>query len=59
MKPMKSQGLSILSGTDTVYSGKKEETRKTIVTTAPQDQPANKLGRLYFYPEEPAARRGL
>ena len=42
IKPMKSQGLSILSGTDTVYSWKKEETRKTIVIAAPRDQPVNK-----------------
>ena len=43
MKPMKSQGLSILSGTDTVYSWKKEETRKTIVIAAPRDQPEDEL----------------
>ena len=42
MKPMKSQGLSILSGTETVYSWKKEETMKTIVIAAPRDQPAQK-----------------
>ena len=39
MKPMNSQGLSILSGTETVYSWKKEETRNTIVIAAPRDQP--------------------
>ena len=50
MKPMKSQGLSILSGTETVYSWKKEETRKTMVIAAPRDQPVDKLGWfLCFY----------
>ena len=42
IKPMKSQGLSILSGTETVYSWKKEETRKTIVIAVPRDQPVDK-----------------
>ena len=59
MKPTKSQGLSILSGTDTVYSWKKEETRKTMVIAAPRDQPADKLPLVVLFSEGPAARRGL
>ena len=51
MKPTKSQGLSILSGTDTVYSWKKEETRKTMVIAEPRDQPEDKLGLVLLLPE--------
>ena len=51
MKPTKSQGLSILSGTDTVYSWKKEETRKTMVIAAPRDQPADKLALVVIFSE--------
>ena len=39
MKPMKSQGLSILKGTETVYSWKKEDTRNTMVIAQLRDQP--------------------
>ena len=40
MKPMKSQGLSILKGTEAVYSWKKEDTRNTMVIAQLRDQPA-------------------
>ena len=73
MKPIKSQGLSILSGTDTVYSWKKEETTKTIVIAAPRDQPVDKLDWLWVFlskrtcckkrfvkvPEEPSMDRQI
>ena len=59
MKPMKSQGLNILSGTETVYSWKKEETRKTNVIAAPRDQPADKLGWLYLLFRRTCCKKGL
>ena len=59
MKPTKSQGLSILSGTDTVYSWKKEETRKTMVIAAPRDQPADKLALVVLFFGRTCCKKGF